>query len=191
MKWPRWLPHLTSELNPELVETHHPIKTTVKDRPGIRLGIRDVGHCEVCGRSMQARTRREEYRGRVDCDCSFRNHVEFRSVRSGSGVQLRHVTVTTGRRFEAAMHRPDLRLAWRYGICPSCTMAVSLADARAIAHEEVSGGTESFAYYCNACYVVDDLRRGRLLGNDGIQVIDTLRFQEHAAGQRAATSDQR
>jgi hypothetical protein len=129
---------------------------------------------------MQARTRREEYRGRVDCDCGFRNHVEFRSVRSGADVQSAHVTVTTGRRFEAAMHRPDLRLAWRYGICPSCATAVSLAEARVIAHEDVHGGVETFAYYCNSCQVDDDLRRGRLIGHDGIQVIDSLRFQVHA-----------
>ena len=129
---------------------------------------------------MTARTRREEYRGRVDCDCGYRNHVEFRSVRSGSAVLSRHVTVTTGRRFEAAMHRPDLRLSWRYGICPSCTMAVSLADAKVVAHDEANGGNESFAYYCNSCYVDDDLRRGRLIGHDGIQVIDSLRIQVHA-----------
>ena len=182
MKWPSWLPHLTSEPVPALVETHHPAKSAVRDRPH-RPGIRDVGNCESCGRSMTARTRREEYRGRVDCDCGYRNHVEFRSVRSGSAVQSRHVTVTTGRRFEDAMHRPDLRLSWRYGICPSCTMAVSLAEAKVVAHEEANGGTESFAYYCNSCYVDDDLRRGRLIGHDGIQVIDSLRLQVHASAR--------
>jgi hypothetical protein len=133
---------------------------------------------------MQARTRREEYRGRVDCDCGFRNHVEFRSVRSGSIAQSRHVTVTTGRRFEAAMHRPDLRLAWRYGVCPGCNTAVSLSDARVVAHEEANGGAETFAYYCNSCHVDDDLRRGKLLGHDGIQVIDTLRFHVTANGEQ-------
>jgi hypothetical protein len=129
---------------------------------------------------MQARTRREAFRGRVDCDCGSRNHVEFRNVRSDTGVKERSVTVTTGRRFEATVHKPDLRLAWRYGLCPSCEMAVSLIDAHVVAHEEAGGAVETFAYYCNACYTVDDLHRGRLLGHDGIPVIDTLRFQLHA-----------
>jgi hypothetical protein len=129
---------------------------------------------------MQARTRRAQFRGRVDCDCGTRNHVEFHNVRSGSGiVQESHVTVTTGRRFEAALHKPDLRLAWRYGICGSCDTAVSLLDAHMIAHED-DGGTETYAYFCNSCHVDDDLRRGRLIGHDGIQVIDSLRFQPQA-----------
>jgi hypothetical protein len=62
-------------------------------------------------------------------------------------------------------------------------MAASLADARVIVHEDANGGTESFAYYCNSCYVADDLRRGRLIGHDGVQVIDTLRFQLHASAR--------
>jgi hypothetical protein len=126
---------------------------------------------------MQARTRREDYRGRVDCDCGTRNHVEFRDVRVPSGTSMRHVTVTTGRRFEAATHKPDLRLDWRYGICPSCGMAVRLRDAHVIAHEDVTGTHETIAYFCNACHTHDDARRGRLLGHDGSQVVDTLRFQ--------------
>jgi hypothetical protein len=126
---------------------------------------------------MQARTRREDFRGRVDCDCGSRNHVEYRDVRSGGEVQLRHVTVTTGRRFEAATHKPDLRLAWRYGICPSCTMAVRLLDAHVIAHEDPAGIQETIEYYCNACHTHDDVRRGRLMGHDGSHIVDTLRFQ--------------
>ena len=126
---------------------------------------------------MTARTRREDYRGRVDCDCGSRNHVEYRDVRSGNGIQTRHVTVTTGRRFEAATHKPDLRLEWRYGLCPSCTMAVPLVDAHVIAHEDPSGTTETIAYYCSACHAHDDGRRGRLIGHDGSHIVDTLRFQ--------------
>lgn len=129
---------------------------------------------------MQARTRREQFRGRVDCDCGTRNHVEFRTVRSGGGAEERYVTVTTGRRFESAIHRPDLRLAWRYGICPSCDTAVSLIEACVISHEDPHSGVDTFAYYCNACHAVDDLRRGRLIGHDGLQVVDTLRYQLRA-----------
>jgi hypothetical protein len=129
---------------------------------------------------MQARTRKLQFRGRVDCDCGFRNHVEFRNVRSGTGSLERYVTVTTGRRFEETMHKPDLRLAWRYGVCPSCSMAVSLIDAHVVAHEDAHGGVETFAYYCNSCHVDDDLRRGCLIGHDGVQIIDTLRFQLHS-----------
>jgi hypothetical protein len=84
--------------------------------------------------------------------------------------------VTTGRRFEAAVHKPDLRLPWRYGICPSCGMAVSLLDARVLAHEDVDGSVETIAYYCDTCQVDDDVRRGRLIGHDGSHVVDTLRF---------------
>jgi len=176
MKWPRWLPRLLTEPVPELVETRRAARTATP-APAERLGIRDVGHCEVCGRSMQARTRHEEFRGRVDCDCGTRNHVEFREVRSARGVHHSHVTVTTGRRFEAATHRPDLRLQWRHGICPSCGMAVSLHDARVIAHEDDTGSIETIAYYCTSCHVDDDVRRGRLIGHDGSHIVDTLRFQ--------------
>ena len=126
---------------------------------------------------MQARTRREEFHGRVDCDCGSRNHVEFRDVRVAGGVIMRHVTVTSGRRFEAATHRPDLRLTWRYGICPSCTTAVRLTDAHVIAHEDAAGTCETVAYYCDTCHAADDGRRGRLVGHDGSNVVDTLRFQ--------------
>jgi len=176
MKWPRWLPRLSTEPVPELVETRRAPRI-VTPATAERLGIRDVGHCEVCGQLMQARTRREDFRGRVDCDCGSRNHVEFRDVRTASGGQMRHVTVTTSRRFEAATHKPDLRLAWRYGICPSCSMAVSLLDAHVIAHEDSAGSVETIAYYCTACHVDDDVRRGRLIGHDGSHVVDTLRFQ--------------
>ena len=175
MKWPRWFPRLLTEPVPQLVERRSEarILTPLPER----LGIRDVGNCEVCGRTMQARTRREEFRGRVDCDCGSRNHVEFRDVRVAGGVIMRHVTVTSGRRFEAATHRPDLRLTWRYGICPSCTTAVRLTDAHVIAHEDAAGTCETVAYYCDTCHAADDVRRGRLVGHDGSHVVDTLRFQ--------------
>jgi hypothetical protein len=175
MKWPRWIPRLLTEAVP-VAETKRAARIATP-MPAEQLGIRDVGNCEVCGRSMQARTRREDFRGRVDCDCGSRNHVEFRDVRASGEIQERHVTVTTGRRFEAATHKPDLRLAWRYGLCPSCNTAVRLLDARVIEHEDATGATETMAYYCTACYVDDDVRRGRLIGHDGSHVVDTLRFQ--------------
>jgi hypothetical protein len=176
MKWPRWLPRLITEpvQEPAAAQRLARIPTPM---PAERLGIRDVGNCEVCGRAMQARTRRDEFRGRVDCDCGFRNHVEFRNVRSAGVVRGLHVTVTAGRRFEAATHKPDLRLGWRYGVCPSCSMAVRLFDAHVIAYEDATGTAETIAYYCNTCQVHDDDRRGRLMGHDGSHVVDTLRFQ--------------
>ena len=125
MKWPRWLPRLATEPVTQF-ESRRDVRVPTPV-PADRLGIRDVGNCEVCGRSMQARTRREEFRGRVDCDCGARNHVEYREVRSGGGTQHRHVTVTSGRRFEAATHKPDLRLGWRYRHLPQ------LLDVRATA----------------------------------------------------------
>lgn len=174
MKWPRWFPRLVEPVPQLEIRREARIPTPL---PADRLGIRDVGNCEVCGRLMQARTRREDYRGRVDCDCGTRNHVEYRDARAGSAVQPRHVTVTMGRRFEAATHKPDLRLAWRYGICPSCSVAVRLLDAHVIAHEDATGTSETIAYYCDTCHAHDDVRRGRLLGHDGSHVVDTLRFQ--------------
>ena len=59
-------------------------------------------------------------------------------------------------------------------------MAVRLSDARALSHEDAGGAVETLAYYCAACFVADDVRRGRLLGHDGIQVIDTL---QHTANR--------
>ncbi len=174
MKWPRWLARLSTEVVPGEATSRRP---AVPGMSAVQLGIRDVGHCEVCGRAMQARTRREHFRGRVDCDCGHRNHVEFRDVRLKGGNDARHITVTTGRRFEAATHEPDLRLAWRYGVCPGCSMAVSLLEAHVIAHEDAIGSAETFAYYCTSCHVHDDIRRGRLLGHDGDHIVDTLRFQ--------------
>jgi hypothetical protein len=56
-------------------------------------------------------------------------------------------------------------------------MAVSLLDARIIAHEDVTGSVETIAYYCTSCHVDDDVRRGRLTGHDGGPIVDTLRFQ--------------
>ena len=126
---------------------------------------------------MQARTRREAFRGRVDCDCGHHNHVEFRDVRTANGIEQRHVTVTTGQRVDLATNGQDLHLPWRYGICPSCTMAVSLSDAHTLSHEDPGGGDETLAYYCTACFVADDVHRGRLMGHDGIQVVDTLHHE--------------
>jgi hypothetical protein len=56
-------------------------------------------------------------------------------------------------------------------------MAVSLHDARVIAHEDDTGSIETIAYYCTSCHVDDDVRRGRLIGHDGSHIVDTLRFQ--------------
>src|SRR5689334_1805518 len=126
MKWPRWLPRLATEPVKSSVAKPRTIRVST---PPEQLGIREVGNCEVCGGVMQARTRREEFRGRVDCDCGARNHVEYRDVRSAVGLQPRYVTVTISRRFDAVTHKPNLRLAWRYGICSRCTVAVPLADA--------------------------------------------------------------
>lgn len=173
MKWPRWIPRLSLEISGSVVPA--PDAAVPVDEPR-KLGIRPVGHCEVCGREMEARTRKEAYRGRVDCDCGHRNHVDYREVRGGQPGVPRHVTVSTSRRFEAATHDPDLRLAWRYGTCPSCSMAVRLIDAFVIAHEDAHGSVETFAYYCTACHVHDDPRRGRLIGHDGAHIVDTLRF---------------
>lgn len=175
MKWPRWLPRLLTESltdsKPTGSSARMPTPVTVK-----QLGIRDVGHCEVCGRSMKARTRRQKFRGYVACDCGNRNHVEYREVRSHGSVRPQHVTVTIGRRFEATQHKPDLRVAWRFGICPSCAMAVRLLDAHIDAHEDPAGSLETIAYYCTNCRLADDTRRGRLVGHDDAPVIDELRF---------------
>lgn len=175
MKWPRWIPrlHLESVSEPGEARRNARIPTPV----GERSGIRSVGPCEVCGRLMQARTRHEEFRGRVDCDCGFRNHVEFREVLVNGAVERRYATVSSGRRFESATHRPDLRLAWRSAICASCNTAVKLADARSLAHEDADGLTETISYFCPACHTDDDMRRGRLLGHDGTPVMDILRYQ--------------
>ena len=175
MKWPRWILRLATEPAHQPVEKHRAIRINTPTPE--RLGIREVGNCEVCGRVMQARTRREEYRGRVDCDCGSRNHVEFRDVRSTDGVQRRHVSVTSGRRFDGLTHKPDLRLDWRHGLCPRCMTAVPLKDAHVIAREDATGSSETIAYYCDTCHTHDDDRRGRLLGHDGSHVVDTLRFQ--------------
>lgn len=173
MKWPRWFPRLATEPVRQRAE-----RSSIRiSTPPERLGIREVGNCEVCGRLMQARTRHEEFRGRVDCDCGSRNHVEFRDVRRAGGFERRHVTITTGRRFEAATHKPDLRLQWRYGVCPSCMVAVPLSAAHVISREDALGTNETIAYYCDACHAHDDVRRGRLLGHDGSWVVDTLHFQ--------------
>jgi hypothetical protein len=173
MKWPRWLPRLLTETVPDGTATDRNVRISTP-ATAERLGIRDVGHCEVCGRQMQARTRREEFRGRVDCDCGFRNHVEFRDVRTAGIVRAKHVTVTSGRRFESARHKPDLRLAWRFGICPSCSMAVRLLDSHIVAQEDATGTSESITYYCTNCRWDDDSRRGKVVGHDGAPVVDQL-----------------
>ena len=176
MKWLRWLPRLLTEP----VSNGNPAEARVRiatPSTAERLGTRDVGHCEVCGRSMQARTRREQFRGRVDCDCGYRNHVEYRDVRTSGVVSGKHVTVTTGRRFEATRHKPDLRLAWRFGICPSCSMAVRLLDAHIVARDDAHGQGEVITYYCTNCRLDDDARRGRVVGHDGQPVIDELKYQ--------------
>ena len=176
MKWKRWFLRLATEPVQQVVKKHAAIR--INTPAPERLGIREVGNCEVCGQIMQARTRREEFRGRVDCDCGSRNHVEFRDVRSPDGsLQQRHVAVTSGRRFDGLTHKPDLRLDWRYGLCPRCSTAVPLKDAHVIGREDATGTTESIAYYCNICHTHDDDRRGRLLGHDGSHVVDTLHFQ--------------
>lgn len=173
MNWSRWFHRQ------ETVPTVGPTDTSNLSSAMLlveRPGIRDVGHCEVCGRSMQARTRREAFRGRVDCDCGARNHVEFRDVRSPTGVAPRYITLTAGRRIESATHRPNLRLEWRYGVCPTCSMAVRLLDAFVIDHEDAAGISETISYYCQACRTHDDGRHGRLVGHDGSPVVDTTRF---------------
>jgi hypothetical protein len=175
MKWPRWLPRLLTEpvSHGSAAERNEPIPAP----PGVeRLGIRDVGRCEVCGRTMQARTRHEHFRGRVDCDCGFRNHVEFRDVRVAGTIRGKHITITSSRRFETTIQKPDLRLAWRYGICPSCAMGVRLLDSHIVAREDLTGTSESIAYYCTNCRLDDDARRGKVVGHDGAPVVDELRL---------------
>src|SRR5688500_18261605 len=70
MKWKRWFLRLATETAQQPVDKHRSIR--INTPAPERLGIREVGNCEVCGRVMRARTRREEYRGRVDCDCGSR-----------------------------------------------------------------------------------------------------------------------
>ena len=146
--------------------------------PGPPMGktARAVGHCEVCGDTISARTRHDSFHGRVDCGCGHRNHVEFREVRTASGVEGRHVTITCRRRFEATSRDPDLRLSHRYGICGYCDHAVRLLDAHVISFADSTGGVETFTYYCPGCHLHDDVSRGRLVGFDGEEIVDTLRF---------------
>ena len=166
MRWFRWLTGPGSA-----VDDREPPAANQGTADGL-----DAGTCEVCGSPLRVRTRRSHYRGRVECRCGHRNHVEFHPVRSQEGTVHRHVTLTVGRRFEAATHEPDLRLSWRYGVCQSCSTAVNLLDAFVIAGENALGDVETFAYYCRTCHVHDDARRGRLLGHDREHVVDTLRF---------------
>lgn len=173
MNWARWFHRQETVPVPSLTETP---QVKVVNLPVERPGIRDVGHCEVCGRSMKARTRREEFRGRVDCDCGARNHVEFREVRTKTSIEPRHVSVTAGKRIESATHRPNLRLEWRYGVCPTCASAVRLLDAFVVAHEDAAGTSETVSYYCLDCHTHDDGRHGRLVGHDGSPVVDSTRF---------------
>lgn len=172
MKWLRWLSGTGNATD----------RRSSDDPPGAsaRTGVdaagREVGICEVCGRSLHVRTRRAEYRGTVECDCGHRNHVEFHQVRTASGLVPRHVTITVGRRFEAATHEPDLRLSWRFGHCASCNTAVSLLDAFVITHTNALGDLEQFTYFCRTCHVHDDPKRGRLNGHDRSHIVDTLKF---------------
>ena len=110
MKWPRWLPRLITEPVPDPAAsqrvTRIPTPVTAE-----RLGIRDVGNCEVCGRAMQSRTRRDEFRGRVDCDCGFRNHVEFREVRLAP-VPAKPVPILVGGISDAALSRAARADGW-------------------------------------------------------------------------------
>jgi hypothetical protein len=56
-------------------------------------------------------------------------------------------------------------------------MAVRLLDSCVIEQEDTAGHEQTIAYYCHACHLGDDVRRGRLMGHDGSHVVDTLRFQ--------------
>jgi hypothetical protein len=69
-----------------------------------------------------------------------------------------------------------MRLAFRYGICPNCSCAVRLIDAHLISRANTNGSVETTVYYCTACHLHDDVRRGRLVGHDRLPVSDTLRF---------------
>src|SRR5688500_12381333 len=80
MKWKRWFLRLATEPSQQPVDRRGTIR--INTPAPERLGIREVGNCEVCGQVMQARTRREEFRGRLDCYWGSGNHVRFRVVGS-------------------------------------------------------------------------------------------------------------
>lgn len=170
MKWLRWFRLSSSGAGADPAASEHAPRT------GRGTSGLEVGQCEVCGSTLHARTRKAQYHGRVTCECGHRNHVEFLPVRGATGLSHRHVSLTVGRKFEAATHEPDLRLPWRFGRCPSCSTAVSLLDAFVIAHENALRSVETYAYYCHRCHVHDDPGRGRLAGHDGAHIVDTLRF---------------
>jgi hypothetical protein len=56
-------------------------------------------------------------------------------------------------------------------------VAVPLNEAHVISREDATGTNETIFYFCNVCHTHDDNRRGRLIGHDGIPVVDTLHFQ--------------
>ena len=173
MRWLRWLPRLLSPGGAKTVTDPRLLRTG--ERPGV-LGTRTVGRCEACGSVLTVHSRRAAYRGRVDCRCGHQNHVQCRVVREAAGNATRHVSITVRRRFESASRHPDLRLSFRYAICPQCFCAIRLIDAHVIARANTNGTVETSAYYCNVCHVDDDVRRGQLLGHDRQPVVDTLRF---------------
>lgn len=175
MKWLRWLPRLLTPGSPPVSAPGHTAGNIAV--PDGQEAVRPVGTCESCGSAIAARTRSTTFRGRVDCACGHRNHVEYRVVRTPEGDVPRHVTVSRRRKFESTVHDPDLRLGFRYGLCEHCAYAVRLLDAHVISHADSTGSIETFAYYCPTCHVHDDFRRGQLLGHDGDHVVDKVRFQ--------------
>jgi hypothetical protein len=175
MKWLRWIPRL---LTPGSLRTvPGPAGSVGTAVPDGGTTLRLVGTCEACGSPLSVRTRHATYRGRADCACGHRNHVEFHQVREASGSVARHVTITRRRRIEAARHDPDRHLAHRYGVCPNCSLAIRLLDADVISDADSTGSVETIAYYCPGCHLHDDVRRGRLVGHDGEDVVDTVRFK--------------
>jgi hypothetical protein len=173
LKWLGWIPRLFApRRNRKLGE---PGLMHTGERPGV-YGARTVGRCEACGAVLTVRSRRAAFRGRVDCKCGHRNHVQFRIVREAIGRASKHVSITARRQFELAGRNPDLRLPFRYGLCPHCVHAVRLVDAHVISRANINGSVETSAYYCDTCRVHDDVRRGRLLGHDRHPVVDTLCF---------------
>lgn len=175
MKWLRWLPRLLTPGSMRAVPDPGAPRRGSRHANGAN-GAKSVGRCEACGKALAVHTKRANYRGRTECDCGHRNHVEIRLVRETRGEARRLVSVTRQRHFEAARREPDLRLSFRYGVCPHCDYAVRLIDAHVIARADTSGSVESSAYYCPTCHLHDDFRRGRLHGNDRKPIVDTLRY---------------
>jgi len=174
MKWLRWLPRILTPVSSPVVGTG----TAAGDaspRDGVEV-LRSVGVCESCGTAITVQTRQPRFRGRVDCACGYRNHVEYRVVRTPHGNVSQHVSVTRRRKFESTAPNPDLLLGFRYGVCQQCSHAVRLRDALVTSHADSIGILETFTYYCPTCHVHDDARRGLLLGHDGERISDKVRF---------------